>query len=441
MKVSKIIIGLEVHIELKTDSKMFCGCSANHFGKEPNSQTCPVCLGLPGALPTPNQKAIEWTLLLGLALGGEIQKFSRFDRKNYFYPDLPKGYQISQYEQPFILGGKILLENGKEIRIRRIHLEEDTGKLLHQSLEGENWTLIDFNRSGVPLVEIVSEPVLNSSEEAKEYLEKIHQTIRYLDLSEADMEKGDMRLEPNVNLEIEEGGKLFYTPIVELKNINSFNFAKKAIDYEAKRQFEVFQQTRVVKSEGNKETRGWDEDKQMSVPQREKEEASDYRYFPEPDIPPFEFNDAEIKSLELRIKKIELPERKKRRFGETYGLSDYQVKILTLEPKRADYYEKCATVGLGKVSAGEIANFIINKRAKEGLSPQELIDFIVLGQKEINISMEDLVGLIDKAIVKNPGAVEGYKKGKVQALGAIVGQVKKETGVIVPIEKIKERIK
>jgi len=420
---------------------MFCGCSANHFGKEPNSQTCPVCLGLPGALPTPNQKAIEWTLLLGLALGGEIQKFSRFDRKNYFYPDLPKGYQISQYEQPFILGGKILLENGKEIRIRRIHLEEDTGKLLHQSLEGENWTLIDFNRSGVPLVEIVSEPVLNSSEEAKEYLEKIHQTIRYLDLSEADMEKGDMRLEPNVNLEIEEGGKLFYTPIVELKNINSFNFAKKAIDYEAKRQFEVFQQTRVVKSEGNKETRGWDEDKQMSVPQREKEEASDYRYFPEPDIPPFEFNDAEIKSLELRIKKIELPERKKRRFGETYGLSDYQVKILTLEPKRADYYEKCATVGLGKVSAGEIANFIINKRAKEGLSPQELIDFIVLGQKEINISMEDLVGLIDKAIVKNPGAVEGYKKGKVQALGAIVGQVKKETGVIVPIEKIKERIK
>ena len=441
MKVSKIIIGLEVHIELKTDSKMFCGCSANHFGKEPNSQTCPVCLGLPGALPTPNQKAIEWTLLLGLALGGEIQKFSRFDRKNYFYPDLPKGYQISQYEQPFILGGKVLLENGREIKIRRIHLEEDTGKLLHQNINGENWTLIDFNRSGVPLVEIVSEPVLSSSEEAKEYLEKIHQTIRYLGFSEADMEKGNMRLEPNVNLEIEDEGKLFYTPIVELKNINSFNFAKKAIDYEAKRQFEVFQQTRRVKSKGNKETRGWDEDQQMSVPQREKEEASDYRYFPEPDIPPFEFSDAEIKSLKLRIKKIELPERKKRRFGETYGLTDYQAKILTLEPKRADYYEKCAIVGLGKVSAEEIANFIINKRAKEGLSPQELIDFIVLGQKEINISVEDLIGLIDKAIVKNPGAVEGYKKGKVQALGAIVGQVKKETGMIVPIEKIKERIK
>ena len=441
MKTKKIIIGLEVHIELRTDSKMFCGCPANHFGQEPNTQTCPVCLGWPGALPVPNRKAIEWTILLGLALGGEIQKFSRFDRKNYFYPDLPKGYQISQYEQPFILRGKVVLDKGKEIRLRRVHLEEDTGKLLHQKIEGEDWTLIDFNRSGVALVEIVSEPDLNTSDEAKEYLEKLHQLVRYLEISDADMEKGSMRLEPNVNLEIEDKGKLYFTPVVEIKNINSFRFAKRAIDYEVERQFRVFKEKRMEKTKGNKETRGWDEDKGVTVPQRIKEEASDYRYFPEPDIPPIEWTAEQLRIFQLRIAKYELPGKKKERFIEEYGLSEYQAKILTAEKEMADFFE--ATVKLGKeknLSPNEIANVIINKRAPKGLSAAELANFIASSKQKVEISPAELEQAIKKAILKNPGAVEAYKKGKPQALGAIVGRVREKTGVVVSIEEIIKRM-
>ncbi len=442
MTIKKIIIGLESHVELRTASKMFCGCSADHFGREPNTQTCPVCLGLPGALPVPNKKAIDWTILIGLSLGGEIQKFSRFDRKNYFYPDLPKGYQISQYEEPFILGGNMVLDSGKEIRVKRVHLEEDTGKLLHQLIEGGEWTLIDFNRSGVPLVEIVSEPDLNSSEEAREYLEKLHQLIRYLGVSDADMEKGSMRLEPNVNLEIEDKGKLYYTPIVEIKNINSFRFAKKAIDFEVERQFKTFQEKRVEKTKGNKETRGWDENKQMTVLQREKEEASDYRYFPEPDIPPFEWTEKEIFNFQFSISKIELPGKKKARFIEEYGLSEYQANILTAEKETADFFEETACLGKEKnVLPSETANVIINKRAPEGLTAGKLIDFIAASKKKIEISEDKLNEVIDRLLAEHPEAVEAYKKGKPQALGMIVGLVKKETGAVVPIGKIIERVK
>jgi aspartyl-tRNA(Asn)/glutamyl-tRNA(Gln) amidotransferase subunit B len=442
MKVNKAIIGLEVHVELKTASKMFCSCGADHFGQPPNSLTCPVCLGLPGALPVPNQKAIEWTILLGLALGGKLQKFSRFDRKNYFYPDLPKGYQISQYDQPFILGGSVALDNGKEIRVRRVHLEEDTGKLLHQGIEGERWTLIDFNRSGVPLVEIVSEPDSSSAEEAKEYLEKLHQTVRYLGISDADMEKGSMRLEPNVNLEIEDEGKTYYTPIVEIKNINSFRFAKKAIEYELKRQFEVFEKQRIEKAKGNKETRGWDETKQITVPQRVKEEASDYRYFPEPDIPPFVFSSAEVKEFTNKAAAIELPEAKKARFLKDFGLSDYQANILIQDKETADYFE--ASVKLGKahkLSPGQLANVIINKRAKEGLSAAQLVEFVASSKQKAAISPQEIDRLIEKALSDHPEVVESFKKGKPQALGMIVGLIRKETGVVVSLEMIAEKIK
>ncbi len=442
MELKRVIIGLEAHVELKTASKMFCGCSADHFGRDPNSLTCPVCLGLPGALPVPNKKAIEWTILIGLALGGEIQEFSRFDRKNYFYPDLPKGYQISQYEEPFILGGKVVLDSGKEIRIRRVHLEEDTGKLLHQEIEGEEWTLIDFNRSGVPLVEIVSEPDLSSSDEAREYLEKLHQLVRYLGVSDADMEKGSMRLEPNVNLEIEDGGKLFYTPLVEIKNINSFRFAKKAIDFEVERQFKVFGEKRVEKSKGNKETRGWDEDRQVTVVQRVKEEASDYRYFPEPDIPPFQWTEKDISKFKVQSAKFELPRVKMTRFVREYGLSEYQAKILTQEKETADFYEETVKLGEArKIGPIELSNVIINKRAPEGLSAEKLVDFIASAKKEIAVPEADLEKAIEEAIRENPEAVEGYKKGKEQALGVIIGQVKRKIGVVVPAEKIKEKIR
>ena len=438
MEIHKIIIGLEVHIELKTLSKMFCGCPADHFGKEQNTQTCPICLGLPGALPVPNRKAIDWTILLGLALGGEIQKNAQFDRKNYFYPDLPKGFQISQYDQPFILGGCLTLENGKKIRIRRVYLEEDTGKLLHKTIDGKKITLIDFNRSGVPLVEIVSEPDINSSDEAKEYLETLQKTVQSLGISDAEMEKGMMRCEPTVNLEISEGEKKFYSPLVELKNINSFRFAKKAIDFEVDRQFREFQKTKIEKQKGNKTTRGWDEDKNETVLQRAKEEAHDYRYFPEPDIPPIEWDEASIKNYELSIKGYELPWDKKKRFIQKYGLSEYQAKILINDKETADYYEKCVKVG--GIEPVEIANIIINKKAPEKLSPEKLIDYILCSKPKTQVPDEELDKLIVLLLSEHPEVIESYKKGKPQALGMIIGLVKKETGIVVSLDKITGRI-
>jgi len=413
---------------------MFCSCSADHFDKESNTQTCPTCLGLPGALPVPNKKAIDWTILLGLALEGEIQKNARFDRKNYFYPDLPKGFQISQYDKPFILRGNLKLVSGKNIRIRRVHLEEDTGKLLHETIDGERVTLIDFNRSGVPLVEIVSEPDMNSSDEAKEYLETLQKIVQSLGISSADMEKGMMRCEPTVNLEVSDGKSKFYTPLVEIKNINSFRFVKKAIDFEVDRQFKEFLEIKIEKQKGNKTTRGWNEKKGITFLQRAKEEANDYRYFPEPDIPLIEWSDRDIRNWKLEIGKYELPWDKKKRFISQYGLSEYQARILTQDKKTAGYYEECVRIANGKEV--EIANLIINKRAPENLTPEELIKFISTSQTTQEITEEKLDELIKKLLSEHPEAAIGYKNGKVQSLGIIVGLIKGKTGMIIPIERI-----
>jgi aspartyl-tRNA(Asn)/glutamyl-tRNA(Gln) amidotransferase subunit B len=407
---------------------MFCGCSADHFGKQPNTQTCPVCLGLPGALPVPNKKAIEWTILTGLALNCQIPKFSKFDRKNYFYPDLPKGYQISQYDSPLAVNGWLKLKNGNKIRIRRTHLEEDTGKLIHQTINNKKYSLVDFNRSGVPLMEIVTEPDLHSSTEAKEFLERLQMIVRYLGVSDAEMEKGQMRCEPTVNLKIEDDNKEFYTPLVEIKNINSFRFVQKAIDFETNRLFEEFLQTRIEKKAGNKTTRGWDEKKGVTVLQRAKEEASDYRYFPEPDIPPIEWTDKDIENFKLKIEKLESPDKKIERFVEQYQIPISFANTLCQDLKLADFFQ--AAVECGKkygISPQSIANVIVNRRIEyKNLSPEELMEKIS-SLSNFTVSGEEISRLVEKTMKEFPAAIEDYKKGKIQSLGFLVGQVQRKT--------------
>lgn len=409
----KSIIGLEIHVELKTRSKMFCGCSADYFGHQPNSHVCPVCLGLPGALPFANKKAIELTILAGLALGCKIPFFSKFDRKNYFYPDLPKGYQISQYDLPFCLNGKV-----DKVQIKRVHLEEDTAKLIHSG----NSTLIDFNRSGVPLMEIVTEPEIENPQEAKEFLKRLQQILRYLNISDCDMEKGSMRLEVNVSVGNRKMDRLPDYK-VEIKNLNSFRFVEKALEYEIKRQLQLMKK----KEKPVQETRGWDEVKQKTFSQRWKEEAQDYRYFPEPDLPPFRWQKTEIE----KIKKLlpELPDEKLERFKKEYGLNDYQAKILIEKQEKADYFEEAVRVGKKhQVLPKKIANVIINKRINiQKFLPAELIQVLVKKKATPKISKTELEKLVVKTIKENKEAVIDFKKGKTQAVEFLLGQVMRET--------------
>jgi len=410
----KTYVGLEIHIELKTKSKMFCRCSADYFGSKPNTHVCPVCLGLPGALPVPNKKAIELTVMVGQALNCQINSFSKFDRKNYSYPDLPKGYQISQYDLPFCKSGKFM-----DVDITRAHLEEDTAKLTHINLEGKEVSLIDFNRSGVPLLEIVTEPDIKTSKQAKEFLKKLTQTIRYLSVSDCDMEKGSMRLEVNISL----GEDKLPDYKVELKNLNSFRFVEKAIEYEIKRHLEIFKK-------GEKpiqETRGWDEKKQRSFSQRIKEEAQDYRYFPEPDIPPIRLDKKEIEQIKNSIP--ELPEQKKNRFIKDYGLSEYNALLLTEDMKKADFFEQAAALGnKEKVEAKKIANILINRKVNiVKLSVDGFIKDISDESKKPQIMGEDLDKIIKSVLQNNREVVEEIKKGKETAIEFLVGQVMKET--------------
>lgn len=413
------LIGLEVHVELETKSKMFCGCPADHFGKEPNTQTCPVCLGLPGALPVPNQKAIESCMKIGLALNCKINHLSKFDRKQYFYPDLAKGYQISQYDEPFCLDGFVTLESGKKIGVERVHQEEDTGKLQHTTLEGKKVSLVDYNRSGVPLVEIVSRPDMSSSEEAKEYLKKIHEIIKAIGVSSADMEKGQMRLEPTVNVCIEDETGTHYTPLVEIKNINSFNFVAQAIEYEVKRQVDEFRKTGIEKSSSNKTTRGYDSVKKVTFLQRSKEEAKDYRYFPEPDIPPFVIEDSLIANL-----KKELPQLPDQVIEElvALGIEQRYAKILYGNPKAlAVIYDLRQNTD---IDLPRLASMIANKKID--------LDKDIAGQyKELtkvgNTNIDELTQVIQKIIDANPNVVADYKKGKTNVAGFFVGQAMKES--------------
>lgn len=436
------IIGLEVHVELKTKSKMFCGCDANHFHAEPNTHTCPVCLGLPGALPVPNKVAIDWCLKLGLALNCSINKQSFFERKNYFYPDLSKGYQISQLQMPFCINGHL-----GDIRINRVHMEEDTGKSVHLGDE----TLLDFNRSGVPLVEIVSEPDIKSPQDAKNYLGKIQQIVRYLGISDADIDKGSMRCEPTVNLKIDN----HYTPLVEIKNVASLTGVLNAIQYEIDRQTKQFEIDQVDKNSTNKTTRGWDADKSVTFLQREKEGSADYRYFPEPDIPPIEFTDADIDAIRTTLP--ELPGDKISKY-KSWGLSDYDSELLADDQRFANTFEKVVgdrpspdfakfvtnlfigplkTVNLDQADPSYFENLFDHKHELSSTAIKELIiDSISSGVDPLKIATDknlfqvsdtnELEKYAQRVIANNPKAVADYQKNPM-SIGFLVGQVMKES--------------
>jgi aspartyl-tRNA(Asn)/glutamyl-tRNA(Gln) amidotransferase subunit B len=459
------VIGLEVHAELLTQSKMFCGCKVvMSEGIAPNSTVCPICAGMPGALPVINRQAVAYTVLTGLALNCSIAEYSVFARKNYFYPDLPKGYQISQYELPLCRNGwlEIELASGerKRIGIRRVHLEEDTGKLIHVAGNGAGaYSLVDFNRSGVPLMEIVSEPDMRSAEEVRAYAEKLRAILRYLGVNSGDLEKGVMRIEPNIS--IRPAGSTEFGTRTEVKNLNSFRALARATEYELARQEKVLESGGQVAQE----TRGWDEARGATVPQRSKEYAEDYRYFPEPDLPPLLIAREWVE--ELRAQLPELPDAKRARFEQAYELGHEDAARLTEDIVVADYFEQA--VHAKRVAPKMIANWILSELfrhvnetgrdfADARVSPQALVDLLalveagsinantgkrVLGQmfasgetaqaiveREGLAQISDtgaLETLVQKVLDANASEVEKYLGGKTTLLGWFVGQVMRET--------------
>jgi aspartyl-tRNA(Asn)/glutamyl-tRNA(Gln) amidotransferase subunit B len=454
------VIGLEVHAELVTQSKMFCGCAVvMSDGEPPNSHVCPVCTGMPGVLPVINRRAVELTMLTGLALHCAIEEFNIFARKNYFYPDLPKGYQISQYDYPLCRNGWLEIETSqgrRKVGIRRVHLEEDTGKNIHQG----DVSLIDFNRSGVPLMEIVSEPDLRSAEEVKAYAEKLRAILRYLGVNTGDMEKGVIRFEPNIS--IRPAGSTELGTRTELKNLNSFRALERGTAYELARQAKVL-------SEGGRvaqETRGWDEARGVTVPQRSKEQAEDYRYFPEPDLPPLVVDRAWVEEIRARLP--ELPDAKHDRFVKEYGLSADDAGLLVVDRAVADYFE-AALKQAGGTNPKTVCNWLTGELFRylnESQTPieqakvtpaqlAELIGLVEAGTINLNTGKRVLAemftsgepahaivaaqglaqisdtGAIDAIVTKvldaNPAEVEKYLGGKETVLGFLVGQVMRES--------------
>lgn len=420
-----LVCGMEIHAELKTQSKMFCGCKNDPFHAEkPNIYTCPVCLGMPGALPVANKKAIEWTIKLGLALGCKINLFSKFDRKHYFYPDLPKGYQISQYDLPFCYDGQIETSEGV-VRIRRIHLEEDTGKLLHKAIDGQKVSLIDFNRSSVPLVEVVTEPDIKTAIQAKEYAKKLRQLMRYLEIADCDMEQGGMRLEANVSVR-EEKSPITELPAykIELKNINSFRFLEQAIEYEVARQSQALNNGETL----SQETRGWNSNENKSFIQRTKEEAADYRYFPDPDLPPIRFTPQQIDDIQSAIP--ELPEQKAARWQKELGVElRFGIPLIT-SPAVATQLDDLFVITKGaNQDPAKLAAAIYNKKIALDLDNKKtLTDFIQLFATE-SVSEEELSTIINSIIAANPDAVKKFKQGQQQVAGFFMGQVMKQLKV------------
>ncbi len=452
------VIGLEVHAQLNTTTKIFCGCSTA-FGAPPNTHTCPVCLGMPGVLPVLNRKVVEFTLRMALATHCDINPESRFARKNYFYPDLPKGYQISQYELPIARDGWIEIQVGgdrKRIRINRIHMEEDAGKLIHDPLRPVS--RVDFNRTGVPLIEIVSEPDLRSPEEAGAYLRQLRAIVRYLGICDGNLEEGSFRCDANVS--IRPYGEQAFGTRTELKNLNSFKHVEKALQYEIMRQTETLRDGgRVIQ-----ETRLWDPDRNRSTSMRGKEEAHDYRYFPDPDLLPLTISTEWIERVRHELP--ELPEAKRDRFVDDYGLPAYDADLLTTDRELADYFETCLETfnnpkpvsnwimgpllgvlnaagtsidaspvspeNLGRllqlieggVISGKIAKTVFDEMAMGGHAP----DRIVKEQGLVQVSdATQIETAVDKVMAANTDEVQAYRSGKTKLLGFFVGQVMRET--------------
>lgn len=430
------IIGLEIHAELKTKSKMFCGCKNDPFNaKQPNIYTCPVCLGMPGALPVVNKKAIEWIVQLGLATDCKINRFSKFDRKNYFYPDLAKGYQISQYDIPFCFEGMLKTSQGP-VRITRIHMEEDTGKLMHEVVDGKKVSLIDFNRSGVPLVEIVSEPDIKNGDQAKEYGQKLRQIMRFLGIADCKMAQGGMRLEANVSLQKPDATKLPDYK-VEVKNINSFKFLAQAIDYEIKRQAKILDQGETPVQE----TRGFDPDNGVTFSQRAKEEAADYRYFPDPDIPPIELSQEFIQKQKQALP--ELPEEVLNRWTKKLGVEKRYAQQLAQSRKQVAWMDQIfQKAEEKKIKPNDIANDIVNKKIMVEVG-QEVATVVQkyqsLHQVE-DISADHLNSVITQVLADNPGAVDKYKAGKKQIIGFLIGQSMQKFKQKVDAQEVKQAL-
>jgi aspartyl-tRNA(Asn)/glutamyl-tRNA(Gln) amidotransferase subunit B len=430
----QLVCGLEIHAELKTNSKMFCACKNDPFHAEkPNIYTCPVCLGMPGGLPVANKKAIEWTIMLGLSLNCKINLFSKFDRKNYFYPDLPKGYQISQYDIPFCYDGYIDTSEGR-VRINRIHLEEDTGKLQHTTLDGKKVSLVDFNRSGVPLVEIVTEADIKTPSQAKEYGKKIRQRLRYLQIADCDMEQGGMRLEANISIKKpEEKGLPNYK--VEVKNINSFRFMEQAVEYEMERHEEMLENGETP----IQETRGWNPNKNETFSQRTKEDAEDYRYFPDPDIPPLRFTKVEIDTLEKQIP--ELYEEKVARWEKEFGIEKRYGEMLAEDAEEAAYFEAAfVEVTKQKQKANKLANLVVNKKITVNFNdkPEKLVQTFIAETSVEEVDSSELEAIIAKVIAENPNEVAAYKAGKDALINFFVGQTMRALKKKIDVNQIKE---
>src|SRR5688572_30111398 len=353
------VIGLEIHAQLQTRTKIFCGCSTA-FGAPPNSQVCPVCLGLPGALPVLNRRAVDFALKAALALGCDIQAESIFARKNYFYPDLPKGYQISQYERPLALGGGLEISGGKRVRLTRIHMEEDAGKSLHEGFpDSDRKTYIDLNRSGVPLIEIVSEPDMRSAAEAAEFFSRLRDILVWIGVNDGNMEEGSLRCDANVS--VRPRGESKFGTKAEIKNVNSFRYVEKAIDYEIARQIDVLEGGGKVVQE----TRLWDSATGRTNSMRSKEEAHDYRYFPEPDLPPLIVDDARIERV--RATMPELPDARRRRFVAQYAIPEYDAGVLTQVAALADYFEAvAAAAGNAKAASNWVMGELLRTMNERG---------------------------------------------------------------------------